>query len=65
MTIKIPVKWGPQPISYGPEGPTTQAANNLVDQSANLLVDQLGNFLVTGVNIPQAKTPIAWADTGI
>lgn len=66
MTLKNPTVWNPQPIGYGPESlTTTQAASKLVDQTGNFLVDQSGNFLVTGVNVPQAKIPIAWADTGV
>lgn len=66
MTLKTASTWNPQPVGYGPETlSTTQAASNLVDQAGNFLVDQAGNFLVTGVNVPQAKIPIAWSDTGV
>lgn len=66
MTTKTPTSWQPQPISSGPQSTVTvQTANNLVDQLGNQLVDQLGNHLVEGTNIPQAKVPIVWADTGV
>ena len=58
MTTKIATPWQPQPISSGPQ-------NSITVATANNLVDQLGNALITGTNIPQAKIPIVWANTGV
>ena len=66
MVLKNPTPWQTQPISSGPQNSiTVQLAANLVDQLSNQLVDQAGNNLVTGTNIPQARIPIKWSQTGV